>query len=131
MNLHILVGTLGKEPELKHTGSGTAVTKLSIATEYSKKTANGYQRETTWHDVIVWATQAENACKWLKKGSKISVQGRIDKRDYENNQGTKVYVTETVAEKIEYLANIRTKEEVDGNQTQQQPSSDSLDSIPF
>ena len=126
MNLLIISGNLGKDPELKHTQNGKAVCKLSVATTEKRKTANGMQEITEWHNVIIWDKQAENCDKYLSKGSKVLVQGKVQTRNYENKEGLKVYVTEVIAFSVEFLSPPK-------EQKQEAVASkqDDLDSIPF
>lgn len=100
VNIVIVVGRLGQDPELKQTGTGKSVCNMSIATdEYAGK---GQEKRTEWHKVTVWAEQAEACAKYLKKGSLVFVQGRNQTRSYEKN-GEKRYATEVVADRVQFL----------------------------
>lgn len=133
MNLQILVGRLGQDPELKHTQSGKAVIRLSVATDHSYKHASGnWQTNTTWHSVIVWEKRAEFCAKWFKKGTLVSVTGRTEKRKYTPEGGIEREIVEVIAENIEAKAGMRTKEEVEGTaQAAATASNPSVDEIPF
>lgn len=106
MNKVLLVGNLGKDPEIRSTANGTAVATLSLATErkWFDKKANTKQKETEWHNVVVWGKQAEVAGQYLTKGSKVAVEGRIATRSWDDKQsGEKKYRTEIVCENFEML----------------------------
>lgn len=93
-----LLGNLGKDPELKHTPQGTAVARISLATnERYKDKAGNWQDRTEWHNVILWARLAEIASEYLKKGSKVYIDGRMQTRSWEDDQQVKRYMTEVIA----------------------------------
>ncbi len=105
VNKAILIGGLGKDPEVKFTGSGKAVCKLSLATEEQWQDASGEkQKETTWHNIVVWGKQAEACGKHLEKGSRVYVEGRIANRSYDDKDGVKKYVTEVIATNVRFLS---------------------------
>jgi len=98
MNRVIIIGNLGQDPEIRYTQSQKAVATLSVATSESWKDDSGKQQEKTeWHRVIVWDKQAENAVKYLKKGSKVAVEGKLQTRSWDDKDGVKRYTTEIVA----------------------------------
>lgn len=105
VNKVILVGNLGKDPELKYTPSGTAVAKFSIATSYRFKDKNEqWQDQTEWHNVVAWARLAEIAGEYLKKGSKVYVEGRLQTRSWDDkNTNQKKYMTEVVVNDLVLL----------------------------
>lgn len=97
VNKVILLGNLGKDPELRSTQTGTSVCSFSLATSESYKDRNGeWQENTDWHNIVMWDRQAENAAKYLKKGSKVYLEGKIRTRSYEQDGITK-YKTEVIA----------------------------------
>lgn len=102
LNKAMLIGNLGKDPELRYTGSGVAVATFSLATNESWKDQDGNTQERTeWHNIVAWKKLAEICGEWLKKGKKIYVEGRIQTRSYDDkNTGAKKYITEIVAENI-------------------------------
>ena len=102
LNKVILIGRLTRDPELKHTTSNTAVVNFSIAVNRPFSNQSG-ERGVDYINVIAWDKQAENINKYLSKGSLVSVEGRIQSRSYENNEGKKVYVTEVVAVNVQFL----------------------------
>lgn len=98
MNLVILTGFLGKDPEVKYTASGMAVAHFTLATtEYSKG-----EKKTSWHRIVVFDKQAENCQKYLAKGSKALIDGRIQYGEYEKD-GQKVKTVEIIANRVEFL----------------------------
>ena len=101
INQTILTGRITRDLELKYTGSGTAVMSFSIAVERPFKNAQG-ERETDFIDIVAWRATAENISKYFKKGDGIGIIGRIQTRNYENNEGRKVYVTEVVADNFDF-----------------------------
>ncbi|WP_141732391.1 single-stranded DNA-binding protein [Oligoflexus tunisiensis] len=103
VNKVILVGNLGKAPELKYTQSGTAFCRLSLATKEQWTDQKGQKQEKVeWHNVTVWKKLAENTAKYCGKGSSIYVEGRLETRSWEEN-GQKRYATDVVAETVKFL----------------------------
>ena len=104
LNKVMLIGHLGADPELKYTANGTAVTTLSVATNSTWKDASGNQQERTeWHRVVMWQKLAEIAGQYLKKGSQVYIEGRIQTRSWEDKDGKKQYTTEIVANQMQML----------------------------
>ena len=101
MNKVFLIGRLSRDPELRHTNSGMAVCQINVAV--SRRTGAGRDPETDFINVVVWDKQAENVSKYLAKGRQVAVEGRIQTRSYDNNEGKKTYVTEVVANNVEFL----------------------------
>lgn len=101
MNKVFLIGRLTKDPELRHTGAGLAVCQITVA--ISRRTGAGKDPETDFINVVVWDKQAENVARYLAKGRQVAVEGRIQTRNYDNNEGKKVYVTEVIATNVEFL----------------------------
>ena len=98
VNKVTLLGNLGKDPEVKFTPQGTAVAKLALATNERYKDKEGqWQDRTEWHNVVLWQRLAEIAGEYLKKGSKVYIEGRLQTRSWEDKQGQKRYTTEIVA----------------------------------
>ncbi|MGM9882362.1 MAG: single-stranded DNA-binding protein [Bacilli bacterium] len=102
MNKAILIGRLTKDPELRTTPNGRNVCQFSIAINRTYTNANG-EREADFINCVVWDKQAENLVKYQKKGNQIAVEGRIQTRNYDDNNGRKVYVTEVLASNISFL----------------------------
>lgn len=106
VNKVILVGNLGKDPEIKYTPQGTAVAKITVATSSSfKDKQSGEWKETTeWHNVVLWQRTAEIAGEYLKKGSKVYIEGRLQTRSWDDKtSGQKKYMTEVVANELVLL----------------------------
>ncbi len=102
LNKVMLIGNLGKDPELRYTTSGVAVATFTLATNESWRDQDGNMKERTeWHTIVTWKKLAEICGEWLKKGKKVFIEGRIQTRSYDDkNTGTKRYVTEIVAENM-------------------------------
>ncbi len=100
LNKATLIGNLGKDPELRYTSSGVPVASFSLATNESWKDQEGkIQERTEWHNIVAWQKLAEICGEWLKKGSKVYIEGRIQTRSWDDkNTGQKRYMTEIVAQ---------------------------------
>ena len=94
----MLIGRLGQDPEVRYTQSNTAVATLNIATSERYKDGNGeYQEKTEWHRVVAWGRLAEICQQYLNKGSLVYIEGPLQTRQWEDNQGQKRYTTEVKA----------------------------------
>ena len=94
----ILIGNLGKDPELRYTQSGTAVCNFSVATSEKFKDKQGDQHEKTeWHNIVVWGQLADICGKFLVKGKTVMIEGKIQNRSYDDKDGNKKYISEIVA----------------------------------
>ena len=102
VNRHILLGNLTKDPETRYTNSGKAVSTLFIATNERYKKDGEWHDKPNYHNVIAWTPLAELAAQYLKKGSKVYIEGRVETRSYDKD-GAKKYVTETIAEEMVLL----------------------------
>ena len=102
INNVVLVGRMTRDAELRYTPSNVAVATFSLAVNRNFKGANG-ERETDFINCVIWRQQAENLANWAKKGALIGITGRIQTRNYENQQGQRVYVTEVVADNFQML----------------------------
>jgi single-strand DNA-binding protein len=110
VNKVILLGTLGKDPELKYTPQGTAVAKFSMATNenYKDKQSGEWKERTEWHNVVCWQRTAEVAAEYLKKGRQVYIEGRITTRSWDDKEtGQKKYMTEIVANDLILLGGKR------------------------
>ena len=104
INKAILVGNLGKDPELRYTASGQAVATFSLATTEKFKNKGGEQQERTeWHNIVAWGPLAEICGKYLVKGKQVYVEGRIQSRTYDDRDGNKRYITEIVISDMQML----------------------------
>ncbi|PTI21355.1 single-stranded DNA-binding protein [Staphylococcus warneri] len=102
INRVILVGRLTKDPEYRQTQSGVSTAAFTLAVNRTFKNKNG-EREADFINVVVFRQQAENVSKYLSKGSLAGVDGRIQSRSYENNEGRRVFVTEVVADSVQFM----------------------------
>ena len=104
VNRVILVGRLGRDPEMRHTTSGTPVVNFSLATDESWKDQNGErQRRTEWHNIVVWSKLAEICNQYLTKGRLVYIEGRIQSREWDDRDGNKRRTTEIVASNMQML----------------------------
>ena len=104
VNKVILVGRLGRDPETRYTGGGQAVANFSVATDESYKDRNGErQKRTEWHKIVVWGKQAEIAQQYLKKGTLVFIEGRIQSREWQDKEGQKRTSFEIVANNFRML----------------------------
>ena len=131
MNKVILIGNLTKDPELSTTNSGINYCRFTLAVP--KRFAQAGERDAEFINIVVWRVQADNCHKYLKKGSKACVVGSLQTRSYDAQDGSKRYVTEVVAEEVEFLS---TKSNLEGasssngsDASELQPIED--DSLPF
>ena len=132
VNKVILVGNLGKDPELRYTASGAAVANFSLATVNNFKNQDG-EKETTWHNIVAWKQLAEICGKYLQKGKQVYIEGRIQHRSYDDKDGNKKYITEIVAENMQMLGSKSDNDTQDRSNDTQDGSHylDRGDDIPF
>lgn len=104
LNKVMIIGNLGRDPEMRYTPSGQAVTQFTVAcNRYYKDQQGERQEETEWFRVVAWARQAEYAAEYLRKGNKVYVEGRLQTRSWEAQDGQKRYTTELIANTIQNL----------------------------
>lgn len=122
----VVMGNLGKDPELRQTGGGKAVCTLNVATSHRR----GEQEETEWHRIVLWEKNAENAAKYLTKGRTVLVQGRLATRSWEDQKtGQTRFVTEIIGQTIQFVGGAPRGE---GAAPAQEVSTEAVDdSIPF
>ena len=133
MNKVVLVGNLTRDPELSTTNSGVSVCKFSIAVQRRFANTDG-EREADFLNIVVWRGAAENCHKYLRKGSKCAISGRIQTGSYDAQDGTKRYTTDIVADEVEFLNSNNSNNNGGNNQSKEevsklQPIDD--DSLPF
>ena len=134
VNKVILMGTLGKDPELKYTPGGSAVCSFSIATKetwYDDK--NEKHEKTEWHKIVVWGKKAETCNQYIAKGSQVYIEGKLQTRSWDDKDGNKKYVTEVLVKEIQFL---NRKKDSEKTATKEEPlpfddSSFAADDIPF
>jgi len=140
VNKVILVGNLGKDPETKHLPNGDAIVNFSIATteRWKDKNTGERQSKSEWHKIVAFRKIADICANYLKKGSKIYLEGKLQTRDWEDKDGKKCYMTEIIANEVKMLDS--KKDEVKSytpppiKQTQKQASQDfqaNTDDVPF
>lgn len=110
MNKVILIGRLTRDPEMRTTPSGVATTSFSIAVQRNYANAQG-DREADFINCVAWRKQAENIAKYCTRGSQVAVDGRIQTRNYDAQDGTKRYVTEVIADNVSFLGGRSTSSE--------------------
>ena len=105
VNKVILVGNLGKDPELNVTNNGTEVCNFSIATSetWKDKTTGAKKERTEWHRIVAWDKLGKNCAEHLAKGRQVYVEGKLQSRSYEDKAGVKRYVTEIIAQEVQFL----------------------------
>jgi len=104
VNKAILIGRLGADPELRYTPSGVAVVNFRIATDHGWKDDSGeWQDRTEWHNIVAWRDLAERCAEYLKKGQRVYIEGQIQTRSWEGQDGVRRYKTEIVARMMEML----------------------------
>ena len=106
VNKVILLGNLGKDPDLRYTPSGKAVATFSLATSERWTSQDGQKQEnTTWHNIVAWGKQAETMKEYLTKGRQVYIEGRIANRSYEDKEGNKKYISEVVVQSFSFVGN--------------------------
>jgi single-strand DNA-binding protein len=119
LNKCMIIGNLGRDPEMRYTPSGQAVTQFSVATNRNFRDQQGeWQSETEWFRVVVWGDRGERAAEYLRKGHKVYVEGRIQTRQWEDQSGNKRYTTELIADRVNSLER---RDREDGPPTPDQP----------
>ena len=104
LNKCMIIGNLGRDPEMRYTPSGQAVTQFTVATNRNYRDQQGeWQSETEWFRVVVWGQQAERTAERLRKGNKVYVEGRIQTRQWADQSGAKRYTTELIANQVSSL----------------------------
>jgi single-strand DNA-binding protein len=104
VNKVMILGNLGRDPELRHTQAGKAVATLRVATNEAWTDQSGERQERTeWHSIVVWGRQAENCNQYLKKGRSVFVEGRLQTRKWQDREGNDRYTTEIVADRVQFV----------------------------
>ncbi len=120
MNKVILIGNLTRDPELQTTNGGVSVCRFTLAVTRRFANSEG-ERDADFLNIVVWRNQAENCHKYLKKGSKCAVTGRIQTSSYDAQDGSKRYTTDIVADEVEFITNPRNGEDGGFAPTQTEP----------
>lgn len=122
LNRVILIGRLTRDPELRYTPSGVAVTQFTLAVD-RPFTNQQNEREADFINIVTWRQLAETCANYLRKGRLTAVEGRIQVRNYDNNEGRKVYVTEVIADNVRFLESAGGKDGGGGSQPREEGSS--------
>ena len=130
LNRVILIGRLVADPELRYTQSGTAVTNFRLAVDRSFTNQSG-ERETDFIPIVVWDRQAETCAIYLNKGRLVAVDGRMQVRSYDAQDGSRRWITEVVAQDVRFLDWGQQSERGDDAQGTVTPSYDDFDDVPF
>jgi len=134
MNKALIIGRLGQDPETRYTANGDAVTNFSVATseKYTDKSGEKVEK-TEWHRVVAWKRLAEICGQYLKKGSQVFVEGKIQTRSWEDRDGNKKYTTEVMAQSVEFLSGNMGREGWEPNPEDDSKvgKEDELDDLPF
>lgn len=117
MNKVILIGNLTKDPELRYTPNGVAVATFTVAVNRPRTNQAG-EKETDFINIVSWQKLADLCASYLRKGRKAAIEGRMQTRSYDNKEGKKIFVTEVVAENVEFL---------DGNKEDRKPANNDFD----
>ncbi len=143
VNKVILIGNLGRDPELRYTQGGRAVANFTLATtervqsrEAGSDERGEWQEKTEWHRIVTWGKTAENCAQYLQKGRSVYVEGRLQTRDWEDRDGQKRRTTEIVAQRVQFLGGPRGAGKERGEESDAGPSEGSTpsppsDEIPF
>ncbi len=107
VNKVILIGNVGKDPELRYTQNGTAVCNFSLATTERAKIQGEWQDKTEWHNIVAWSRLAELCNQYLQKGTQVYIEGRLQTRKWEDREGNTRYQTEIVAQDVQFLSRTR------------------------
>lgn len=128
VNKVILIGNLGKDPEVRYLDNGVAVANFSLATTENYKNKEGERvSQTEWHNIVLWRGLAEVAEKWLKKGSSVYIEGKIRTRKWEDKDGNNRYSTEILGDNMTMLGGKPSSE----NSVEVAPTADLKDDLPF
>ncbi len=124
INRVVLVGRMTRDPELRRTANQTAVTSFSLAVNRNFTSADGQSAD--YINCVVWNKAAENVERYCSKGSLVGVEGRIQTRSYDNQQGQKVYVVEVVCDSVQFLETRAAREKAQTQQSMQQPTNNNF-----
>jgi single-strand DNA-binding protein len=136
VNKAIIVGNLGRDPEIRYTPSGVPVASFSVATsdEWKDKDTGAKQERTEWHRIVAWRGLADVCGKYLRKGSQVYIEGRIQTRSWEDRDGVQRYTTEIVAQNMLMLGSPMKQErsqDSSGGYRNDEPAAIPEDDIPF
>ncbi|MDA8201281.1 MAG: single-stranded DNA-binding protein [Chloroflexi bacterium] len=122
LNKCMIIGNLGRDPEMRYTPNGQAVTQFTVAVNRNYKGQSGdWQEETEWFRVVAWGPLAERTAEYLRKGRKVYVEGRLQTRQWEDREGQKRYTTELIAQTVTALDS-RPRDETDASEAVARPA---------
>ncbi|MFB7817394.1 single-stranded DNA-binding protein [Paenibacillus chitinolyticus] len=131
LNRTILIGRLTKDPELRYTPAGVAVTQFTLAVDRPFQNAR-QEKDTDFLPIVTWRQLAENCANYLRKGRLAAVEGRLQVRSYDNNEGRKVYVTEVIADNVRFLESAGGGQNLERQEPDYKPQTDlSENDLPF
>ncbi len=132
VNKVILVGNLGRDPEVKYTPSGVQIARFSVATTEKQKKGDTWEDKTEWHNIVVFGRVAEYAGEYLKKGYTVYVEGRLQTSSWEDESGMKKYRTEIIGSSVRTIAKRDSGEyKADVTMTEEPKSNEAEDDLPF
>ncbi len=132
LNKVMIIGNLGKEPELRYTPSGRPVTTFSVAVSRSWKSSNGEHRsETEWFKIVAWGKLAEICKEYLHKGQQVYIEGRLQTRQWEDKEGQQRTTVELIANEMTMLGERRDKTSAEDNSAEYAPPDIDEDEFPF
>ena len=142
VNKVILIGNLGKDPEVKYSPSGVQIAKFPLATSERVKKGDNWEEKTDWHNIVIFARQAEYAKDYLKKGMTVFVDGRISTRSWDDENGVRKYMTEIIGNVVKNLSGKRDDISNDGqddydhnekrsSENDSNSNDDPVDDLPF
>jgi single-strand DNA-binding protein len=123
VNKVILIGNVGKDPEIRHMENGTSKATFPLATTETYRDREGQRMEQTeWHNIVLWRGLAELAEKYIRKGKQLYIEGKLRTRSWEDRDGNKRYTTEIIADNITLLGGLQRREDQQGGGTQSEPA---------
>jgi len=125
LNKVMLIGRLGRDPEMRYSANNTPICNFSLATSERIRKGDSFEEKTEWHKIVIFGNQAENASKFLKKGSLVFIDGKIQSRSYQDKDGNERNVTEIIANSINFLDSKDTMQPSQPERTYQQTPKDS------
>lgn len=132
VNKVILLGNLGKDPEVRRLDDGRAVANFSLATSETYKNKSGEKvTNTEWHNIVLWSPLADIAENYLKKGSQVYIEGKISNRSYEDKDGVKKYISEVVGREITLLGRPPEQQDNTQNNPYENKNNSDEDDLPF
>lgn len=136
VNKVFLIGNLGKDPEVKYTPSGVQIAKFSLATSERVKKGDNWEEKTDWHNIVLFARQADYAKDYLKKGMTVFVDGRISTRTWDDENGVRKYMTEIIGNVVKNLSGRKDdNHDISDNDSESNNNndndSDPVDDLPF